>query len=405
MKANKLTKKQFKIVAIGLLLSICGAFATDILLPAFPTIQTFFHSTKHLVALSIPLYILPMALSLLIYGPLSDQIGRRPVTYCGYGIAIIGILVVIVAPSIQLFLTGRILMGLGMGASLGITRATIADVLQGKQLAIYVSYISLIFGLALLISPLLGAYLLYFGWHAIFMSLLSLNLSALIIYSVYGTETNTNLQTQAAHPKVLLKNYVTIFHSSIFVGYSMAAGIAMSANICYITLSAFILQNDYHLSPQVYGWITVAITSAAFVGKLINTRLIRTFTPKGVLIISYSLITSVGLVLAAAIGMHILSLELLLFCVFICTAVQNFIYSNAFVGAIKPFAQIKGFAAALYGAWQYLVPAILGSCIAIFINHSISALASAYTILGIIGFSSYYIFLYTNKTNALPLNH
>ena len=103
--------------------------------------------------------------------------------------------------------------------------------------------------------------------------------------------------------------------------------------------------------------------------------------------------------------MHILSLELLLICVFICTAVQNFIYSNAFVGAIKPFAQIKGSASALYGAWQYLVPAIAGSCIAIFINHGNSALASAYTILGIIGFSSYYIFLYANKTNALPLNH
>lgn len=391
MNTNKLSCKQLKLIIISLLLASCGAFGTDILLPAFPVIQIFLQTTKHSLALSVPLYIFPMALTLLYYGPLSDQFGRRPIICFGFMLGIIGVFMCSLAHNITTFLIARIIMGLGMGASFGIVRAIMADTLKGKQLAIYASYISMAVGIILLLSPLLGSYLLFLGWHAIFIFMLAIYIIALLAYIIFGHETNINKLANAAKAAPLIKNYFIIIRSRIFIGYSIASAVAMSANICFITLSAFILQGDYKLTHVTYGWIMFAIAGAALIGKFINTMLLRKLSGKSIIILSYFMIGISGTMLAVATYYKMHSLDLFLICVILSAIGQSFIYSIAFAGAIGPFKHIRGSASALYGSWQYLVPAIAASLIAIFSQHAVIALALCFFILGIAGIASFIV--------------
>ena len=404
MPTKKLTNQQLKMIVMALMMSACGFMGIDIFLPAMPAMQLYFQTSSHLIALSIPIYVISLAVSLLYYGPVSDAIGRKKVIVIGFTIGLVGIIICLLSHSISQFLLGRLIMGLGMGATIGLARTVIADLITGRQLAIYISYISMAMTLAIMLSPLLGGYLSISGWHAIFFFLLIYNFAMLVCVIFFGNETNNDMQSNAANISVLLTNYMTILKSRRFLAYALASSLARSSSLCYITLSAFLLQRHYHLSPIQFSWVTMSLVTASIIGKSINILLVRYKNPKQCIELGYVLIGLSGLLLANGYLMAHISLFYLLSCVAISMVGQSFIYSNASVGAMTSFDGMRGAVSALFGACQNLLPAIAASLIAPFLLHPVNVLAVVFILVGFVGLLSFYLLLATPNAMSITTN-
>ena len=136
---------------------------------------------------SLACYLLALGISGLIYGPLSDYFGRKPILYLGYSIFLVGTILVICSFDIEIFLIGRLIQGLGAGSPVVIARAIYRDQYETKQLEKVISLQVIIFALCSAIAPLLGGYIhTLFGWRANFYFILFylLFICSLVIFFV-----------------------------------------------------------------------------------------------------------------------------------------------------------------------------------------------------------------------------
>ena len=201
------------------------------------------------------------------------------------------------------------------------------------------------------------------------------------------------MQLDAINKVNIITNYFTILKSKQFIAYTLASSLALSVNICYITLSAFLLQKHFHLTPILFSWVTVMLAAFSVGGKLINTLVLRYISPQQCIQLGFSIIGLSGLLLWVGLMTSHIVLNFLLSCVAISMIGQGFIFSNATVGATTSFKTMRGSVAALFGCCQYILPAFSAMIIAPFALHAISAIAIAYIVLASICLLSLYLLL------------
>ena len=118
MTSLRMTRKEFKLLSLAILLSICGALGLDMYLASLPYIMSDLDTNRHAMQYSISVYMLGAAISILIYGPLSDKLGRKPVVIAGLFIFCIASLMTIFSKTVSVFLLLRLIQGFGSGVSL-----------------------------------------------------------------------------------------------------------------------------------------------------------------------------------------------------------------------------------------------------------------------------------------------
>ena len=153
-------------------LSMLGFLATDMYLPAFETIRADFATTQSLIGLSLSIFLLGMALGQLIYGPLSDRIGRIKVLLGGIALFSLGSLASAFAPNVEVFLLARFAQALGACSATVIWQAVVVDRYEGKTSERVFATIMPLVALSPALAPLLGALLEHHvGWRSIFIAL------------------------------------------------------------------------------------------------------------------------------------------------------------------------------------------------------------------------------------------
>ena len=160
--------------SLGLLAAITAlAFcALHMVVPALPLLVPLFDDSPSRVQLVLSLYLAGIAAGQLVYGPLSDRFGRRPVLIVGLAIFLFGTVLCGAAPSLDLLILGRVLEGLGACAGIVLARAIIRDVYEREAAARGLALVMMAMTLAPAISPAFGAYLSeWIDWRAIFLLL------------------------------------------------------------------------------------------------------------------------------------------------------------------------------------------------------------------------------------------
>lgn len=396
----KLTTKQIKMLLIIVLIGMSGLMGIDIHLASLPYIMKAMQTTQNKVQLSIGLYILGLALSLLIYGPLSDKIGRRPVVIFGLSLAALSSFLAVFCVDINSFLILRFFQGAGAGVCAGLSRTMAADVLTGEQLVNVGSYFSLVVSLSPLFAPMVGAYLQhYFSWRANFIFLGGFLSMVMLAYTFCCEESNQHIKRDMPLFRSIIPIYFSLLRNKGFVAGTLVTGIATAASIAYATTSVFILQNQYHVSTITYGWLSTLVASGVIVGKVLKPTLTRRLGIKETILMGIIFIGLAGLGLGFLAITHFDTVALMMFMVFLTLIGQPFIMSNALYFALSPFHDKRGAAGGLFGSSNMLLTFTLSALLSLLPHDGIGLLAVCYILLAGLGFIIYFSLLKTHESH------
>ncbi len=264
------------IFTLIVLASTLGQITSDLYLPSLVAIANNFQADYQGAKLTITLYMIGFAISPLIYGPISDGIGRRKPLMFGLLLCLLGSLLCISARSIYVLFIGRLLQGLGTGAGSSLIRPMLRDLFSKEQLAVYGSYAAILSVGALAFSPLLGGYIQhYFGWRTNFSFIFFMTLILFLSIWAIVPETNQHLLPENLSWHRIKNNLMTLLSSVTFVSYSLLNFLAYGALLAWLTSGSILLQHTVGLTSVEYGW-AYAVTGLAFaLGAFFNIKFVE----------------------------------------------------------------------------------------------------------------------------------
>ncbi|MBR1818846.1 MAG: multidrug effflux MFS transporter, partial [Neisseriaceae bacterium] len=252
MKINK--SSNFILIWILAFMSALAPLATDMYLPSMGAVQKSFATTQATVQLSITVFFVAFAFGQLLYGPISDALGRRKPLIFGIIIYTVASFACAAVNSIHLFVLFRFLQALGGCAGVVIARAIINDKFDIKQGASVMAIMMMIGSLAPMLAPSVGSLIVqYAPWQAVFalLGIFGLMLLAMMIWGLPETakiENNSQFNLLS-----VLKNYASIIQDSRFMILVLTFALPLSSLFAYITTASFVFQDYFHLSQQQFG--------------------------------------------------------------------------------------------------------------------------------------------------------
>lgn len=360
-----------RIIILLVLTGLVSQFASDNFLPSLPAMAQYFSASETHIKLTIPIYMFGLCISQLVYGPISDFTGRKPIMLLGLGVFVLGSTAATFAPTMSALLLGRLIQGFGIGATSALFRSVLRDCFQGVELAKYGSYLSMAFAIVPPLAPITGGYIgTWFGWRNNFSICVLLGLVVLIILMNYLPETHHEERRIKRTPVEILSFYGQLLVNRQFLGYTLCAALAYGGLMCYLTTVPFLYQHVYHVSPVLFGWLAPALAIGFLVGACINASFVsRLGTDKMLVMASYiMLVTATVMLFLGLYGFANVWVVLVPMMFFVIA--NSFVFSNAFSGAFEPFPHAAGIVGALYACLQMLIAALLSSFAAILPSHS-----------------------------------
>lgn len=261
----------FRTFSLLILISL-GYLATDIYLPSLPAIGEDFRASDGVVQLTMFSYMLSFAMTPLIFGPLSDQIGRKKVIFIGLFILMAGTLGCMASASISWLIFFRLVQGIGGGAIIISSRAMIPDLHSGVNIAKQLTQITMMMPLALALGPLLGGYLqLQFGWRSVFVFLFFYELLILLKMRFVDESLKIFSEKKISHA---VESYKKLLSNKMFLIVSAGMVFPSVGLFSYLAVSSFLFQDLLGLSPFIYGSLSLFIGGSVMLSSFINRRLL-----------------------------------------------------------------------------------------------------------------------------------
>jgi Bcr/CflA subfamily drug resistance transporter len=240
------------IFAVIVLVVCLTQFASDIYAPSLPSISIALQTPMHLAQLSMAIYMFGVCISQLIYGPISEAIGRKKPLIIGLIIMLIGSLICLFATNIEMLIIARFIQGCGAGACACLWRPIFRDLFTGPDLAKYGSYFAIFIIFIVPSAPLLGGYLQkYFDWHANFLFMSIYTLVALIAI-IYGfKETSHHHQIERLQFSYIKKTFGQLLTSPVFMGVTFCTFLSYGALFSWLIIGPVLLIDVIKISPVI----------------------------------------------------------------------------------------------------------------------------------------------------------
>ncbi len=255
-------------------LAMFGPFSIDTIFPAFPAIAADLDATPFALQQTISVYMIAYALMSLFHGPLSDAYGRRIVILGGVAMFVLASIGCALSPTIEWLLAFRALQGVSAGAGLIVGRAIIRDCFDGVEAQQLMSTVSMIFGIAPAIAPIIGGWVIAFApWRAIFWLLAAFAVLLCAACIVWLPETHPREARSRMSPRVLLGTWRSIFGDPGFYPLALAGTLNFNALWVYIASAPAVVLDLLKLGPQQFGWLFVPAISGMMFGAFLSGRL------------------------------------------------------------------------------------------------------------------------------------
>lgn len=374
-------------VSMMALLTAMTALSIDAALPALDEIGHALNiADSNDNQLIISLLFAGMAIGQIVYGPLSDSIGRKRSIYLGIAIFIIGCLLSLFSNNLTTMLLGRFLQGLGAAGPRIVSIALIRDRYEGREMARVMSFIMTVFIFVPALAPAFGEALLFFWeWEAIFASFLII---ALFAFAWFGLRQEETLRSEARVPFSLRHIYGGIketCRNRTAFGYTIATGVILGAFLGYLSSAQQIFQDAYQTGDAFalyFGLLSIAIGLASF----LNARLVMRFGMRrisGYAINTITVVSTLFFLFAFAFNglPPFYSFILYGLVTFFC---MGLLFGNLNAMAMEPLGHIAGVGAAVVGSLSTFISVPLGVMIGRFYAGTILPLVAGFALLGLL---------------------
>jgi MFS transporter, DHA1 family, multidrug resistance protein len=361
----------FGLTLLLAMLTALGPLSMDMYLPSLPDIARALDAPIAHTQLTISSYLVGFALGQMIYGPLSDRYGRRPVLLTAITLYLASTLACAAAQSADLLIAARLLQGVSGSGAIVLTRAIVRDVHSGVQAARELSLMGSISAIAPIIGPMIGGILQTgFGWRANFICMSAAGLIALLLAAWLLPETLRRRDRAGSLSFfTMVRSYGAVARHRGFLMYLGIITTTYAGLFAWVSGASVVLQGVYGLSAVAFGF-TFALGAAGYMlGAMLATRLVLRLGLDRTIGVGVLVITAGGLSLALAVATGVPGLWLVAAMALYLAGV-GLAMPQAMAGALTPFPDRAGTAASLMGLVQQAVAAIAAGVLGAYLVQS-----------------------------------
>ena len=354
--SEKSTGKPYSIFWIMLLalFTSLGPLSIDMYLPALPQMATDFQVSTLQMANTLPAYFMGLAIGQLIYGPISDRIGRKKPLYFGMALYAVASLLCILAPDHWSLIAARILQALGGCVGVVMARAAIRDCLDVQSSAQAFAQMMIVMGVAPIMAPVIGAVMLqYFEWQSIFILLSIIGLICLLCVHFFFEETLKVENRLKLNFKQVLILYSNILQDKSFRLPMLAGCLSGASLFCYISSASAVFMDGYGLSQQQFAFAFALNAMGIILISACNKRLANQFNVFQRLKIGGLIQVSGAIILLIAGFLSIAPMALVMLGMFLAVSGIGFTGPNAMAIAMAQQGARAGTASAIMGSAQF----------------------------------------------------
>jgi len=376
------------------LLAMLMPLSIDMYLPALPVISAQFGVPAGSAQMTLSTYILGFAIGQLLYGPMADSLGRKPVILGGTLIFAGAAVACALAQTIDHLIVMRFFHGLAAAAASVVINALMRDIYPKEEFSRMMSFVMLVTTIAPLIAPMAGgAVLVWFSWHAIFwiLAIAALMASAMIFFFI--DETLPVERRQKFHIRTTLGNFASLFRHKRVLSYMLASGFSFAGMFSFLSAGPFVYIELNHVSPQHFGYYFALNIVFLFIMTIINSRFVRKVGAinmfRAGLWIQF--VMAIWLVVSAFLDVGFWALVVGAAAFVGCVSMVS---SNAMAVILDEFPHMAGTASSLAGTFRFGIGAIVGALL------SMSTFNTAWPMLWAIAFcatSSILFYLYASR--------
>jgi len=393
----------FALTALLAGLSAVGPLTTDMYLPSLPDIARLLGASSAQVQLTISAYLIGFAAGQIIYGPVSDRHGRKPVLIGAIALYCAASLACALSTSIEMLIVARAFQALGGSGGIVLTRAIVRDIYSGAHAGRELSVIGSVMALAPVLAPILGGLIqTAFGWRMTFLALVGAGFAGAAVVWALLPETLNPRATEPVSLPSMLRSYRIVGRNRAYLAYLSITAASYAGLFAWISGSAFVLQDLYGLAPFDFG-VAFALGSVGYMaGSAIAARLVIRIGLDGVLGLGGCACAAGGLAMVAAVAFGLMSSMSLVLPMAVYLAGLGMVLPQGIAGAMTPFPERAGAASSLFGFLQQTAAAVCGAAVGWFLGQSAWPLA-----LGVatMGFATLGLWLATRGLRAHAAKH
>lgn len=342
-------------------LTAFGPFSVDMYLPSLPALAYEFDASIAAAQATLSAFLIGLACGQLLLGPVSDRFGRRRPLLIGTAVYVLMSAACALAPSIESLWATRLAQSFGACAMLVIARAAVRDLYHGAEAARFFSLLLLVLGAAPIVGPQLGAFVLEtFGWRVIFWLLAGMSAVAFVAVALGLPETLPPARRSRIGVGGALKAYVTLLRDRRFLAPTLAADFVFAGLFAFIAGGPFVFIELYGLSPQEFATVFSINAFGLLVASQINARLVLRFGPPRMLTAALVIYLCAALVMLANVVTGFGGFLGIAIPLFVSFSMVGIAPTNAIALAQEHYPHAAGSAAALFGAFQFGIGALIG---------------------------------------------
>jgi len=373
----------FALTALLAALTAVGPLTTDMYLPSLPDIAQRLGASTAQTQLTISSYLIGFAVGQIVYGPVSDRHGRKPVLLAAVVLYCAATLACALATSIEMLIIARAGQALGGSGGIVLARAIVRDLYSGARAGRELSLIGAVMALAPVFAPLVGGVLQTgFGWRSVFFTLLGGGLIGAAIVWPLMPETLNQRAAEPISPLSMLRSYRAVVRNPAYLSYLGLASSSFAGLFAWISGSSFVLQYLYGLTPFQFG-VAFAVGSVGYMsGTTLAVRLVMRHGIDRTLGVGCAAMAAggLGMVTAIALGLTSAASVVLPMALYLCG--MGMVLPQALAGAMTPFPERAGAASALLGFIQQTASALCGVVVGWLLGQSAWPLVLAVAAMG-----------------------